>query len=95
MKNIKKIATEILGAFGRPSIQGPHTRENIIKHITVKDSTDYNSLAAELKFLIDEDVYWEDALIALENLNPKANSQKIQRAFKEKEGIRPDSYKQE
>ncbi len=86
-----------MAAFGRPSIKfiDKKSPDGILKYIKVKDSTDDDALAEELKFLINENSYWEDALIALRKLNPKMDSKKVQKAFQEKEGISPDSYQVE
>ncbi len=92
--NIKKVADEIVAAFGRKPMKHPKTRENIKEFVKVKNSTNYDELARELKAIIDEGVYWEDALIALEELNPKADNQKIKKQFKQNEGMRPDSYQE-
>jgi hypothetical protein len=89
---IKEVVASKSAGIGRKTIQGPKTVSNLIKYIEVKDSTNYVKLAEELKYLVDEGAYWEDALGAIEKLNPKSKSYLIQKAFEDKQSDSVDSY---
>jgi len=91
MKNQKTMTA----AFGRKDLKHPANVKNIKEFIIVKDSTDYDKLSRELKEIILAGAYWEDALIALKELNPKASGDKIKKEFEKNEGMRPDSYQEE
>jgi SpoVK/Ycf46/Vps4 family AAA+-type ATPase len=80
--NIKKVASQIIAL----------NREEIKKLVKTRNSTDYDKLVSELKTLIDKGIYWEDALLALQQLNSKADSNKIQKQFQKNEGVSIDSY---
>jgi len=89
---IKKLASKILKKSSNRVLKRPRNLQDIKDFIEVKNSEDYEKIAAELKVLIEQGVYWENALIALMDLNPKADMVKIQKTFKEVVGTRPDSY---
>jgi len=79
MKNVSKIADNILNASS-------------IK-VKVKNSINVRDIANELaRLIMHEGHYWEDALIALEDANPKVDGEKIKEEFENHQGVSPDSF---